>query len=132
MAFGSIIGCAPEWKGVGLLMNTFEIVANINAWSLVGQGLGSNKQWVQAVMRSPLLIRVAVVIMAACPALLRPWLAPLAFLPTMKDQWDTKRLLTPMLEEDQRTFQETTEKSKLLRPKPEGNVSIDCYIALEV
>jgi hypothetical protein len=109
MAFRSIIGCAPEWKEIELLMIAFEIVANINAWSLIGRGLGSNKKWVQAVMRLPLLIHVAVVILTACPALLRPWLAPLAFLPTMKDQWDMKRLLTPMLEEDQRTFQETTE-----------------------
>ncbi|KAI9848699.1 MAG: hypothetical protein M1837_006786 [Sclerophora amabilis] len=128
MAFDSIIGYAPDWKEFGLLMTTFEIVANVNACSFVGRSLGSNKKWVQAVMRSPLVIHVAVVIMTACPALLRPWLAPLAFLPTKMNQWDMKRLLTPMLEEDQRTFQETTDKSKLLRPSAEEKIPLTAML----
>ena len=128
MAFDSTIGYAPDWKEVGLLMTTFEIVANVNACAFVGRDLGSSKKWVRAVMQSPLVIHVAVVLMNSCPALLRPWLAPLAFLPTLKNQWDMKRLLTPMLEEDQKTFQESPDKSKLLRPKQEGKIPLTAML----
>ena len=128
VAFESIIGYAPEWKEFGLLMTVFEIVANINACAFVGRGLGTNKNWVKAVMHSPLVIHVAVVMMTACPTVLRPWLAPLAFLPTKKNQWDMKRLLTPMLKEDHRTFQETKDKSELLRPKAESKIPITAML----
>lgn len=122
VAFESIIGYCPEWKGVDTLMSTFKIVAKINACSFVGHDLGTNEGWVKAVMMSPLVVYVAVTLMNACPPLLRPLLSPLAFLPTVKNQWDMKRLLTPMIQEDMKTFEEAKDKKELLRPKSEGKL----------
>ncbi|GAP90880.1 putative cytochrome P450 oxidoreductase [Rosellinia necatrix] len=122
IAFESIIGYCPEWKEFNLLMSTFKIVAKVNACSFVGRELGTNENWVKAVMMSPLVIHVAVTLMNACPPLLRPLLSPLAFLPTMKNQWDMKRLLTPMIKEDIKTFEATEDKKELLRPKYEGKI----------
>ncbi|GIK06103.1 hypothetical protein Aspvir_001746 [Aspergillus viridinutans] len=128
MAFESIIGYAPEWKEIGLLMTTFEIVAKINACAFVGRDLGTNNKWVKAVMQSPLVIHVAVLAMNACPTLLRPLLAPLAFLPTKMNQWDMGRLLTPMLHKDIATFKEAKDRSELLRPKQAGEIPLTAML----
>ncbi|KAI1505452.1 cytochrome P450 oxidoreductase GliF [Biscogniauxia marginata] len=128
MAFESIIGFCPEWKEIPLLFTTFEIVAKINACSFVGRDLGSNQKWVRAVMHSPLFIHVAVTLTTSCPQLLRPLLAPLVFLPTLKNQWDMKRLLIPVLKEDVKEFQETSDKKEILRPKSEGKLPLTALL----
>ncbi|KAL5355552.1 cytochrome P450 [Aspergillus floccosus] len=124
MAFESIIGYMPEWKEVGLLMTTFEIVAKLNACAFVGRDLGTNNKWVKAVMQSPLVIHVGNLVMNACPAMLRPLLAPLIFLPTKMNQWDMKKLLTPMLHEDIAAFKDAKDRSEMLRPKEEGKIQL--------
>ncbi|KAF9886946.1 hypothetical protein FE257_010687 [Aspergillus nanangensis] len=124
MAFESIIGYLPEWKEVGLLMTMFEIVAKINACAFVGRDLGTNNKWVKAVMHSPLVIHVGNLVMNACPALLRPLLAPLIFLPTKMNQWDMRKLLTPMLRADIAAFEDTKDRSEMLRPKEAGKIPI--------
>ncbi|KAI0109877.1 cytochrome P450 oxidoreductase GliF [Daldinia grandis] len=122
MAFDAIVGYCPEWKDFNLLLTTFELVAQINACSFVGRELGCNRKWVRAVMMSPIVIHVAVTMMNALPILLRPLLAPLLFLPTLKNHWDMKRLLTPYLKHDIKTFEGCKDKKSLLKPTPEGKI----------
>ncbi|KAK2030523.1 cytochrome P450 oxidoreductase GliF [Colletotrichum zoysiae] len=127
-AFDAVIGYCPDWKGFNLLMTSFEIVAQINACSFVGRELGCNRSWVRAVMMSPLVIHVAVTLLNACPALLRPLMQPLLFLPTLKNQWDMKRLLTPMLQKDIKNFSEAKDKKELLRPRAEGDIPFTAFL----
>ena len=122
MAFDTVIGYCPEWKEFDLLLTTFELVAQINACSFVGRELGCNRKWVRAVMMSPIVIHVAVTMMNELPNMLRPLLAPLLFLPALKNQWDMKRLLTPYLKDDIKTFEGYADKKELLKPNPEGKI----------
>lgn len=127
-AFDAVIGSCPDWKEFNLLMTAFEIVAQINACSFVGRELGCNRSWVRAVMMSPLVIHVAVTLLNACPALLRPLMQPLLFLPTLKNQWDMKRLLTPMLHKDIKNFSEAKDKKELIRPSAQGDIPFTAFL----
>ncbi|KAI1800659.1 cytochrome P450 oxidoreductase GliF [Daldinia bambusicola] len=122
MAFDAVVGYCPEWKEFNLFMTVFELVAQINACSFVGRELGTNRKWVRAVMMSPIVIYIAVTAMNALPVLLRPLLAPLLFFPTLKNQWDMKRLLIPYLKNDMKAFEESKDKKGLLKPTPEGKI----------
>ncbi|KAL0941608.1 cytochrome p450 oxidoreductase [Colletotrichum truncatum] len=127
-AFDAIVGHCPDWKAFNLMMTAFEIVSQINACSFVGRDLGCNRSWVRAVMMSPLLIHVAVTLTNACPAILRPLMKPILFLPSLKNQWDMKRLLTPMLQNDIKTFNEAKDKKELLRPRVEGDIPFTAFL----
>ncbi|OTB17066.1 hypothetical protein K445DRAFT_74306 [Daldinia sp. EC12] len=128
MAFDAIIGYCPEWKDFNLLMTVFELVAQINASSFVGRELSSNRKWVRAVMMYPIVVYIAVTAMNALPTLLRPILAPLLFLPALKNQWDMKRLLAPYLKNDMKTFQECKDKKQLLKPSSNGKLPFSAML----
>lgn len=122
-SFDSIIGsCQGEGKEFPLLITCFELVAQINACSFVGRELGCNRKWVKAVMMAPIFAHVAVTTMNELPRLLRPLLAPLLFAPSLKNQWDMRRLLTPYLKKDIEIFNKTQDKRDLIKPDPEGDI----------
>ncbi|KAI3317087.1 cytochrome P450 oxidoreductase GliF [Xylariaceae sp. AK1471] len=128
MAFDAVVGYCPDWKPFNMMMTAFEVVAQINACSFVGRDLGCNRKWVRAVMMSPLVIHVAVTLLNACPPLLRPLMQPLLFLPTLKNQWDMRRLLTPMLQNDMKSFSEAKDKKKMLQPRTEGDIPFTAFL----
>ncbi|KAK7984740.1 hypothetical protein PG988_002362 [Apiospora saccharicola] len=127
-SFEAVVGYCPDWKPFNLMMTAFEIVAQINACSFVGRELGCNRKWVRAVMMSPLVIHVAVTLLNACPRLLRPLMKPILFLPTLKNQWDMKRLLVPTLQKDLKDFQEAPNKRELIQPRPEGDIPFTAFL----
>ncbi|KAK8038473.1 hypothetical protein PG993_006884 [Apiospora rasikravindrae] len=127
-SFDAVVGYCPDWKEFNLLFTAFEVVAQINACSFVGRELGCNRKWVRAVMMSPLVIHVAVTLLNACPRLLRPLMAPILFLPTLKNQWDMKRLLEPMLKKDMKCFQEAPNQKELTRPRTEGDIPFTAFL----
>ncbi|KAI1749215.1 cytochrome P450 oxidoreductase GliF [Xylaria castorea] len=127
-AFEDVLGRKRDWKEFPLMMTAFEIVTQINACSFVGRELGTNRKWIKSVMMSPIFIHVAVMCLDACPLILRPLMAPIYFLPTIKNRWDMKRLLTPILEEDIKDFYKAKDTKELLRPRPEGKVPFTGYL----
>ncbi|KAI1304522.1 cytochrome P450 oxidoreductase GliF [Xylaria venustula] len=127
-SFEEVIGRKRDWKEFPLMMTTFEIVTQINACSFVGRKLGTNKGWVKSVMMSPIFIHVAVTLLDACPLILRPLMAPIYFFPAIKNRWDMKRLLTPVLEEDIKDFYQSNDKKELLKPKPEGKIPFTGFL----
>ncbi|KAI0817255.1 cytochrome P450 oxidoreductase GliF [Xylaria sp. FL0064] len=127
-AFDDVLGRKRDWKEFPLMMTTFEIVTQINACSFVGRKLGTTKGWIKSVMWSPILIHVAVTLLDACPLILRPLLAPIYFFPTIKNRWDMKRLLTPVLKEDINEYYGAADKKEILKPKPEGKVPFTGFL----
>ncbi|KAK8103679.1 uncharacterized protein PG998_010712 [Apiospora kogelbergensis] len=127
-SFEAVVGYCPDWKPFNMLMTAFEVVAQINACSFVGRELGCNRKWVRAVMMSPLVIHVAVTLLNACPRLLRPLMKPILFLPTLKNQWDMKRLLVPTIQKDLKGFQEAPNKRELIQPNPEGDIPFTAFL----
>lgn len=126
--FDEVIGRRRDWKEFPLLMTTFEIITQINACSFVGKRLATNRSWVKSVMMLPIFIHVGVMLLDACPLILRPFTAPIYFLPSIKNRWDLKRMLIPVLKRDLQEYHEATDKKEILRPRTEGKVPFTGFL----
>lgn len=126
--FDEIIGRRRDWKEFPLLWTTFDIITQINACSFVGKKLATNRSWVRSVMMLPIFIHVGVMLLDACPLILRPLIAPIYFLPSIKNRWDLKRMLTPVLKKDLQEYHDATDKKEILRPRTEGKVPFTGFL----
>ncbi|TDZ28124.1 Cytochrome P450 monooxygenase ccsD [Colletotrichum spinosum] len=129
MTFDTIVGHCPEEKGFNLLMTSLEIIAKINACTFVGRDLGRNQRWVKSVIYSPLFVYMAVTLLNATPAVLRPILRPLYFLPTLRNYWGMHKLLKPKLDREIAAFRAAgQDKRKLLVPKTDEDLPFTHFL----
>ncbi|TLS27823.1 hypothetical protein PpBr36_02041 [Pyricularia pennisetigena] len=126
--FDEVIGRRRDWREFPLLTTTLEIITQMNACSFVGRRLATDRSWVKSVMMLPIFIHVAVMLLDACPLVLRPFIAPIYFLPSIKNQWDLKRMLTPVLKRDLDEYHGATDKKEFLRPRAEGKVPLTGFL----
>lgn len=126
--FDEVVGRRREWKEFPLLMTTFEIITQINACSFVGKTLATNRSWVRSVMMLPVFIHVGVMLLDACPLIVRPFMAYLTFLPSIKNRWDLTRMLAPVLKKDLEEYHEAKDKKEFLRPRAEGKVPFTGFL----
>ncbi|KAL2132704.1 hypothetical protein VTI74DRAFT_3467 [Chaetomium olivicolor] len=127
-ACDAVLGDCPDWKEVTLYPAMQEIVASTNASALVGRNLGTNKKWVSNVERLPLLVAVPAVILSAVPVWLQPLFKPLFFAPVRYSRFVLARLLAPVLKEDIREYESSTDKKALAGPKAKGKMPVTSWL----
>ncbi|KAI9708161.1 MAG: hypothetical protein M1820_004115 [Bogoriella megaspora] len=121
IAFDKFIGYCPQWKGITLFDAFMNIVAMTNACSFVGREVGTG-EWAKAVQRLPMATYVAVMSLSWLPRLLRPVFQPLLLLPALIVEWNMRRILKPVIQNDIDDYERALDKKEVLRPKAEGKL----------
>ncbi|KAI9771200.1 MAG: hypothetical protein M1839_002859 [Geoglossum umbratile] len=125
---GSTIGHCPQWKELELFWVILKIVAQTNACSLLGRGLGTEPKWVKLVERFPMTVLAGAFAMSALPRWIQPLLAPFIFAPTIKTKWDMKRILAPIIKADMEEYLNSSDKKGLLQLKSDGKVPFTAWL----
>ncbi|KAL8754896.1 MAG: hypothetical protein Q9184_004964 [Pyrenodesmia sp. 2 TL-2023] len=106
----NVIGAPTEWKEVTLFATMQEIVASTNASALVGRELGTNRKWTRCVERLPMAALIGTVLLSYLPIVLRPLFKPILFAPAIWLRWNMTNMLTPILLDDWREYDESTDR----------------------
>nr|QHD43136.1 P450 oxygenase [Chaetomium globosum] len=122
------IGECPEWTEITMFPALQKIVVSTNASPLVGKELASNPTWISHVERLPMLLGIPTVILSLTPAVLRPLLKPLLFVPIQYSGFVLTRLITPVLKEDMLEFESTADKKSLAGPKAKGKLALTSWL----
>lgn len=105
-----------------------EIVASTNASAFVGRELGTNRKWTRSVERLPMAALIATVLLSYLPILLRPLFKPILFAPAIWLRWNMASMLTPIIQDDIREFENSIDKKTLLGPKEKGKVPLTGWL----
>ena len=123
-----VIGTTNGWKEITLFAGMQDIVASTNASAFVGRELGLNRRWTRSVERLPMAALIASVVLGYLPVLLRSLFKPILFAPAIWLRWNMTRMLTPILQEDLREFEQNTDKKLLLTPKENGKAPMTAWL----
>ena len=124
----NVIGTPTEWKEITLFAGMQEIVASTNASAFVGRELGTKRAWTRSVERLPMAALIATVVLGYLPILLRPLLKPVLFAPAIWLRWNMASMLTPILQDEIREYEQTTDKKLLLDPKRKGKAPMTAWL----
>ena len=123
-----VIGTTTGWKEITLFAAMQEIVASTNASAFVGRELGTNRKWTRSVERLPMAALIATVLLGYLPILLRPLFKPILFAPAIWLRWNMASMLKPILQDDIREFEQSTDKKLLLGPKEKGKAPMTAWL----
>ena len=123
-----MIGATRGWKEITLFAGMQEIVASTNASAFVGRELGTNRKWTRSVERLPMAALIATVLLSHMPVLLRPLFKPVLYAPAIWLRWNMVSMLTPILQDDIREYEQSTDKKQLLGPKEKGKAPLTAWL----
>ena len=105
-----------------------EIVASTNASAFVGRELGTNRRWTRSVERLPMAGLIGTVLLGYLPILLRPLFKPVLFAPAMWLRWTMAEMIKPVIQDDIRDYDNSTDKKALPGPKEKGKVPMTAWL----
>ena len=127
-ACDKVIGATRGWKEITLFAGMQEIVASTNASAFVGSELGTNRKWTRSVERLPMAALIATVLLSYLPIILRPLFKPVLYAPAIWLRWNMASMLTPILQDDIREYEQSSDKKRLLGPKEKGKAPITAWL----
>lgn len=128
VAANSAIGDSVDWKEVTLFSALQQIVVHTNASAFVGRDLGTSKPWTSTVEKLPLAVAIPTILVSLTPAILRPFVTPLVFVPAVWMRRKLVRLLGPVLKKDMAEYESSADKKALQGPASQGKVALTSWL----
>lgn len=127
MVMDQFIGYAPNYKPINSFETFIQIVARINACSLVGRETALGP-WAKGVERLPLAVYVAVMTLGWIPRVLRPVFSPLVFLPFLIVQRNLRGILKPIIKRDIEEYRRAADKKAATKVREDGKLPFTAWL----